>query len=226
MPNRARLYIAYVIALGLVALSAGITQWRSEDPLRFSVYLVLAVIASTLKVRLPGMAGTYSMSFLFLLIGVADLSYAEIVAIAAATAAMQCLWRPKKMPSAAQVLFNVSNLSLSITAAHFSYRAVSAWTGNLPILLALAASVYFVVNTLLVSGAISLVESRPFRKTWEDWLLSSFPYYLVGAAAAGVMVSAARHTDWRIELVTLPLMCLVHLYYRLQIEGRSSGQTL
>jgi hypothetical protein len=55
-------------------LSLGVSHWESADPGRFTVYLVLALIASTLKVRLPRVAGSLSFNFVFILIGLARLS--------------------------------------------------------------------------------------------------------------------------------------------------------
>jgi hypothetical protein len=57
MPVKAKLFIALAIIPGLVMLSLGVSHWESADPGRFTVYLVLGLIASTLKVRLPRVAG-------------------------------------------------------------------------------------------------------------------------------------------------------------------------
>ena len=57
MRARAKIYIAFVITLGatLVAASILITPVALVDPLKFLHCAVLGVIASTFKVRLPGM---------------------------------------------------------------------------------------------------------------------------------------------------------------------------
>jgi hypothetical protein len=41
----------------------------SRDPLKFLCYLVIALVASRLKVNLPGITGTMSVNFLFLPLG-------------------------------------------------------------------------------------------------------------------------------------------------------------
>src|SRR5271166_3261546 len=79
MPNHARLYVTWVIAVGAILLVAALAHWSCADPLRFAIYLLLALVAGTLKIRLPQMTGTYSLTFLFVLIGVADLTFAETV---------------------------------------------------------------------------------------------------------------------------------------------------
>src|SRR4029077_12312114 len=105
-----------------IMLSFGVVHWESSDPLRFAIYLLLALVASTLKVRLPGLTGTMSLNFLFILIGVSQLSFSEMLALGAIATVMQCVWKTKTRPSIPQVLFNVSALTMAITSAHFIYR--------------------------------------------------------------------------------------------------------
>ena len=54
----------------------------------------------------------------------------------------------------------------------------------------------FVVNTLLVSRVLALLQGKSLSQTCGQWYLWSFPYYLVGAAVAGLMTATASRTDW------------------------------
>jgi len=56
-------------------------QAGSHDLLRFLCYLGIAVLSSGLKVNLPGVTGNMSVNFLFVLIGIVDMSLAETLAI-------------------------------------------------------------------------------------------------------------------------------------------------
>src|SRR5947208_12470320 len=99
MPKNAKIYIALIITLGL-ALLAGSLAFRAEfsDLPRYFSYLLLAVIASTLKVRLPGITGTISVNFLFILIGIADFTLAETITMGCAAILVQCVWRARQRP--------------------------------------------------------------------------------------------------------------------------------
>ena len=99
MPAKAKLFIALAIIPGLIMLSLGVSHWETADPLRFTIYLLLALVASTLKVRLPGVTGTMSLNFLFILIGVSQLSFSETLALGAVATAMQCVWNARTRPS-------------------------------------------------------------------------------------------------------------------------------
>jgi hypothetical protein len=72
MPLMARAFIAVILSLGTLAIARGIGAWNLDDPVRFLCYLALAIPASCLKVRLPGITGTMSVFFLFLLAGIAS----------------------------------------------------------------------------------------------------------------------------------------------------------
>lgn len=46
----------------------------------------------------------------------------------------------------------------------------------------MAACVYFTVNILLTSGAVSLTGGLAFTEAASEWYVWTAPYYLVGAA--------------------------------------------
>ena len=75
-----RYFIAVVIVCGTTVLTYAILHGKSENPLKFFCYLVIALAASRLKVNLPGISGTMSVNFLFLLLGVLELSLPEAMA--------------------------------------------------------------------------------------------------------------------------------------------------
>src|SRR5947199_10826107 len=122
MPTKAKTFIALAIVPGLMMLALGISHWESDDPVRFTIYLLLALVASTLKVRLPGITGTMSLNFLFILLGISQLSFSETVLLGAVATIMQCIWKSRTRPSIPQVLFNIASLTMAITSAHFIYH--------------------------------------------------------------------------------------------------------
>jgi hypothetical protein len=167
------------------------------------------------------MTGTYSLTFLFVLIGVMELSFAETVTIAASSMIVQCAWRPAIRPSLTQIVFNAAAASVAAAAA---YQAAGA-TGDAGLLvpLLLAAIVYFLVNTFLVSAILASVEQRGFRKTWGDWFRLSATYYLAGVVVAAIMIVSNRHFGWAASLLALPMMYLEYFCYRVKISMKPSA---
>jgi Ca2+/Na+ antiporter len=221
MPKNAKTYIALIVTLGF-ALLAGCLVFRADFPdlPRYYSYLLLAIVASTMKIRLPGITGTISVNFLFILIGIADFTLAETLTMGCLAILMQCLWRTRRRPRVVQVAFNVAAMAVTIAAAyqvsHFAMALARA--ESLSAMLALAACVFFVSNTLLISGVLSLLEGRPLNKIWQQCYLWSFPYYLVGSAIAGLVTVSGRAIGWHGSLLVLPLMYLVYTFYRLYLE--------
>jgi len=82
-----RFFIAVVVICGTAVLTYSVLHGKSENPLKFFCYLVIALAASRLKVNLPGITGTMSVNFLFLLLGVLELSLSEAMALGSAAAA-------------------------------------------------------------------------------------------------------------------------------------------
>jgi hypothetical protein len=224
MATKAKLYISSTIAAGLVLLAGCLLlKWEFPDLSRYFGYLMLACLASTLKIKLPKIHGTMSINFLFILIGVAQLTIAETLALGCIASLVQCLWRPRKRPTVAQLLFNMSTLVTSIVISYSVSHALVE-RDNLLVLLAVAVCAYFVANTGMISLVLSLTEDQPFTKVWRQCYLWSFPYYLIGAAIASAITFSSRTVGWKTSLLMLPLMYMVYAYYRVYLSNRTEQE--
>lgn len=211
-----RLFVAVVVICGMAVLTFTVLHGSSQNPLKFLCYLVIALAASRLKVNLPGIAGTMSANFLFLLLGVLELSLSEAMALGCAAIVVQCLG---DRPIPIQVAFNVCStaLAIAVTFATYHFSLAHYALGNPTTLLFLATCVYFVANTVPVASVISLTEHRSLRKIWADCYFWSFPYYLVGAGVAGMMSWLHGFADWQTSLLTLPVVYLIYRSYRIYL---------
>src|ERR1700722_331719 len=210
---------------GLVTLGYALGHWQSHDPARFLCYLAVAILASGLKVQLPGIDGTMSVNFLFILLGVMELSLPETLLIGCLATLVQSVWQTRKRLDPIKVLFNVAGMMANASAfTYFSFHWLSTRFGsNKPILLMLAALVFFFANTLPISIVIALTEGKSSRKVWSECYFWSFPYYLVGAAAVGLVGIINRSAGWQTSLLVLPLIYWVYRSYRLYL-GRLEAE--
>src|SRR5437870_1774429 len=103
MPTQAKGYISGTIFVGLLLLAAGLWGWTSTGLLRYLSFLLLALFASTQKFRLPGIRGTMSAAFVFVLIAIADFSFGETMVMACSTALVQSLWKARRRNVSFQV---------------------------------------------------------------------------------------------------------------------------
>src|SRR5690348_16372990 len=120
MSVAARVFIAVVAICGTAVLTFTILHGQSSDPLKFFCYLAIALVASRLKVNLPGITGTMSVNFLFLLLGVLEFSLAETMALGCAAVVVQCI--DLKRPAPLQIIFNVCSTALAIAATFGIYH--------------------------------------------------------------------------------------------------------
>jgi hypothetical protein len=192
MSEAAKAFISSIVATGVGISALALSHWDSQDWVRFSVFLTLCAGAALLKGRIPGLTGTYSPLFFFLLLGSHALSFSELVVIGGLAAIVQCTFNLRQYPCLSQIEFNAANTIIS-TALAFAFinRYVPGLT-DLPlvILLILGASVYYLVNTGLVSIVLALVESKPLASVWRRWCLASLLFYIVGALIAGAAIGA------------------------------------
>jgi diguanylate cyclase (GGDEF)-like protein/putative nucleotidyltransferase with HDIG domain len=225
MSIRTKLFVGTTVSLGVVVLASALWHWQSADLMRFACYLAVAVLASSLKVQLPGIDGTMSVNFLFILLGVMELSLGETLAIGCAASLMQSVWQAKNRPDPVKVLFNVFGMMANASAlSYVTYHWLEPKMGNAkPILLLVAALVFFLANTLPVSVVIALTENKTARKVWSECYFWSFPYYLVGAAAVGLVGIINRRAGWQTSLLVLPLIYWVYRSYRLYL-GRLEAE--
>jgi diguanylate cyclase (GGDEF)-like protein/putative nucleotidyltransferase with HDIG domain len=219
MPIRAKLFIAVTAACGAAVLVTSVLHWQSHDQLKFGCYLLIAVLASTMKVQLPGIEGTMSVHFLFILLGVLELSLPETLVIGCAAALVQSVWKTKNPPEAAKVIFNVVSMTANaVCLTYFAYHlSAGALKNSTPLLLILAACAYFLSNTVPVSVVIALAEKQPIKKIWTQCYFWSFPYYLVGAALVGLISLSNRYVGWQSSLLILPVMYWIYRSYHLYL---------
>jgi hypothetical protein len=217
MRTRAKLYISSAIIVGISVLTGCLLyKWDFPDLPRYFGYLSLACIASTLKLKLPKIRGTMSISFLFILIGVAELTAAETITLGCVAALVQSLWKPRKRPTLVQVLFNMSTLATSIAGCFFASHTL-VQKEDLLALLAVAVCTYFVLNTGMISLVLSLTQEQPFITIWRQCYLWSFPYYLAGSVIAAAITVSSRTAGWKPSLLMLPVMYLIYSHYRLHL---------
>src|SRR5271157_4264347 len=120
LPAGAQVFVTLVIAAGTASLLVAALHPSSKNIAEFICYLGIAVLASRLRVILPGITGTLSVNFLFILIGVLELSFTETLILGAVSMLAQCFYPDR--PKAIQVTFNVCAGAVSTALAYGVYH--------------------------------------------------------------------------------------------------------
>ncbi|HXI38329.1 MAG TPA: hypothetical protein VNH83_00050 [Bryobacteraceae bacterium] len=222
LPARANIYIYTIIAAGSGLLIYAALHWQSQSVAQFLGYLVMALLAGTCKVRLPRLTSTISISFVLILVAIAELSYAEAIWLSASVAVVQTMWRAKRPFKPIRIAFNTANLVLSTSTAFFVCRTLLdlAPSGLLPVLLILATAILYASNSAMVAAVLCLAEDKPMRDLWQQCYFWSFPYYLAGAAVSGLMIATARGAGWPFSFLVLPILTMIYVSYRLHTHAK------
>src|ERR1035437_8837758 len=203
IPIRAMVFIAVTATAGAAALGISCLHWRCDDPLKFCCYLLIAILASTMKVSLPGIESTMSVTFLFILLGVLELSLPEVLILGCAAALVQSLWKAKKRPQLVQVVFNILSVTaVGVWLTYLGYHyAVVLFRGSLTLSVLTAGGIYFLTNTVPVSAILALVSKSSMIKIWKETYFWGLPYNLAGAAVVGAMHFSNRFVGWQNSLL-------------------------
>jgi diguanylate cyclase (GGDEF)-like protein/putative nucleotidyltransferase with HDIG domain len=226
MSALSRSFIAFVLLTGAVSFTYGMTQWTSHDSWQFICYFLIAILASALKVTLPGIDGTMSVNFLFVLLGVQQLGLPETLVIGCFSALVQNVCNQKVTPKPIQIFFNIFGMANAVTVTYFAYTWLGSFvTGQSAILLVIAATVYFLANTVPVALVISLTEQKPLSKIWKECYFWSFPYYFLGAGVAGFVGFLNARLGWQTSLIVLPSVYVIYRSYHLYL-GKLANEKL
>lgn len=222
MPRTAKCYVALVWAAGFLTAVVTLAQaeWRSEHVFELTAYVLMAVLSSRLKVRLPGVRGTLSVNFIFVLLGVVELQKVDALIISCVATLAQCFLAAEVRPRLVQVVFNLGNAAVCAVLCDIVYHAafLHRMDSSLPVLLFCASITYFLVNTLVVSQIIALTERKKTRIVWQDNFFWTGPQYLFGAALVGIIHLCNSRFGWEYSVLAFPGIYLLDRSYRVYLR--------
>lgn len=227
LPFRSQLFIITVILLGAGILWIGLRGHTPDDLGLFSCFLLLAALGSGLQLNLPGVPGTMSVIFLFVLVAVQELSLGQVLLMSCMGAIVESVWSAKTRPMLIQVVFSASSMVTASATCYWTFHArlPAVFRDVAGLKLAAASCVFFLANTIPVAYIISLTENKPFRKIWSSCYFWSFPYYLVGAAIAGLIAMVDRFGGRATALLLFPVIYLICRSYRLYLTRLETEKT-
>jgi hypothetical protein len=211
----ARIFVALVVIAGLLVLGDAVLNAQSMPTARFVAFLLVACVASRLKIKLPGLTGTMSVNLPFILVAAAEMHTAEALAVGFISTFIQCLAKGKKF-NLVQTAFSCSTIMLAVAATRFIYSApsVASVVSSPSLRLALAAAGYALANTVPIAIVIGLTEAVSVLRTWLEMLQLSFPYLVASAGIAGLTLTLTQGIGWQVPLAVLPIMVGIFQSYR------------
>lgn len=220
LPIRAKAFITVTVVSGAALLSMTCLHWHCNDPIKFGCYLLIALLSSTMKVKLPGIDSTMSVTFLFVLLGMLELSLPEALVIGCAASLLQSLWNTKSRPQLVKVTFNTLSVTAnSVWLTFFAYQsAVRLFNGSMALSVLTAGFAYFITNTVPVSAIIALVAKNSMYRTWKETYFWGLPYNLAGAALVGAIHYCNRYVGWQNSILIVPVMYMIYRSFKLYLS--------
>lgn len=210
-----RSFVAAVIGIGVVVAIAGTVPWQAQDPMRTYLYLGLAVISSALRLQLPQVVGTITANFVFVLLGIVELSLSEALLLACGATAAQLVIHRNDARIKVTPIFHLANAVIAVTLAYRAFQ--TPWVSGgaqEPTLMSplVAATVLYAMNTFPIAVVVALLQKQNLAFVWRECNFRLFPYYMAGAVVAGLL-HFMQQASGQSPLLLVPLALLLYSGY-------------
>ena len=213
MSPSARAYWFCVIASGSCCFLFAMLAWHApqDSVVRLSIYLVTAILASGLKIRLPGVFGTLSMNYIVIIAALLNINLAAAMIVAVISTLGQCIIHAVDRPKWFQVLFSTAGVPVPVLAAWFVLRlsVFSRYDSTGSVALLAASLVYFAITTTTVAGIIGLTDGTSVFTIWRTSYLWTALHYLVGGCIAEAIHFMDRHLGSSALAIAIPPLYLL-----------------
>jgi hypothetical protein len=216
-PRALSFYVGTVVVAGVLALALLRGTAVHEDPWTPLLLIVLAVVTGARPVRISSLKTSLTATDPLILCALAILGPVAAAAVGLAGAAAAQVGKSRRTRGV-KIVFNLGAIALSTAAGAGAFLALGGTPGDAVLTLiwplAGATAAYFVLNTVLVAGAIALEKRQPVFATWRptfQWTAVSFFASLSLAVCLALIFE--RLGAWALAL-GLPLCWLVLAYFR------------
>ncbi|MGQ9916807.1 MAG: diguanylate cyclase domain-containing protein [Bryobacteraceae bacterium] len=219
-PGATRIFEWIVVATAIVSLAVHVLLETGSGNAVYLPYLALTALSAYFRVGLPSASGSVPLGFIFVLAALPELPLKETLSIGLTGAGIQSLREQRPRRASLGAAFEMAVWVLGIGAAHTAFQQLVSMApavgtvGALP----LASIVLFFVTAFPLVAADSLREREALRRIWKNRYLWSLPYYMAGAAIAGLLMTLPKISLWYSALIIAPVALLLYSAYRLQLD--------
>jgi putative nucleotidyltransferase with HDIG domain len=228
LSDAGRLYVAAVCAAGIaVVLHSLLTVTHGKIGYQWFVLAGLTLLSGSFTIRIPTIPARLSVSETFVFASAILFGPAAATIIVVLDSLVISFWLKKSSRRPSRVLFNMAAPAIAIWAAThvFFLRANVPPLSQAPqpilslvVPLLILATLYFLLNSLLIAGAVGF-EKRvsPFTIWRENFLWLSLNYFS-GASVAALLLPYLQQDDHRAFLrvagILLPLLLISYLTFK------------
>jgi putative nucleotidyltransferase with HDIG domain len=217
-------YIAAVAGLGLAILGTSIWQLSVSQPgVEWFLLATLTLLTGSFTVKVPSLAAKISVSETFVFTSVLLFGTSAGVVTVVLDALVISLWMKRSKRPPMRVLFNATAPAIALWCSSRTFFYVShaipgqitrADVASLIAPMFAFAFLYFLVNTVLVAGALATERHERFGTIWWDNFPPVSITYFVGGSIALLIVAYTDHIDLTVLSMIIPLLVISYLTFR------------
>jgi diguanylate cyclase (GGDEF)-like protein/putative nucleotidyltransferase with HDIG domain len=178
---------------------------------------------------IPGLAGNISVAFLFTMFALLELSFIEALLVALLAVVGQTKWKSNGSQSlfVFRFVFNVCCVFLPTIAAILVVERLRPFHSTMELVIGSLALglIYFLVNTGLVCGMLSVAKRQPFVPLWRETFLWQGSLHLIGAVLVGSLTLLEKSLGQTVLLVAAPVALFIHRYHSMKMTSMEEAQT-
>src|SRR5262249_8021777 len=155
---RAVTVIALVVFCGALACGLAVESWETLDLLKFIGLLTVTLFAVGARLTVPSGGGNVPVTFVFVLVGLLELSPSETVILGVIAALAQTLWNKSEDSQPLPMAFHIAAMALSAGIAVEIYNSPLGLPASIPqiIRLGVATGVFGIAQTLAIALVVSV----------------------------------------------------------------------
>ena len=208
LPARAVTMIALVVFCGAITFGMAVESWETSDLLKFIGILTVTLFAVGARLSVPSAGGNVPVTFVFVFLGLLELSPSETVILGVIAALCQTLWNSFEDKQPLPMAFHIAAMSLSASIAVQIYNSPIGLPGTVPqiVRLGVATGVFGIAQTLAIALVVSVSDELSFFATWRNCFFWTMPHYLGGAFIAYGFSVASRFVGWQLLMLMGPIL--------------------
>ena len=199
--------------IGVLASFLILAQANERQLGRFLIYLACANLAA-FGLRLTASQIVLPAGFLFLLLGIDDLTLPEVLLIALSITLPRQV-RFANSPSGIRgLLYSIASITIGLAAAHPTYRTVSQLTDNGPFPAAIIAGALVLMANFALSAMLLTKPKEPCLATYRAECRPLLPWFIATTYLAYLVQCAGVRTGVHPAFIALPLLFILDRGYR------------
>ncbi len=186
---------------------------NQNEPGRFLVYLACANVAA-FGLRLTSSQSVLPAGFLFLLLGIGDLSLPELLFIAVSITLLREAPALRSTRDIRGLLYAIASVTIGLAAATATYKVILALTYNALFPAPIIASAF----VLMLNGGLAVMlltrPKEPVIETYRAECRPLLPWFIATAYFAYLVQCAGVRTGYHPAIIALPLLFALDRGYR------------